>query len=111
MPTLMPTDANNHAIPALRFKSGGSHQIAIGATSTRNATAFTGDTKVISLYATVPVYLAFGGATVTATTSGHYFPAGIYYDIAISAEDDAAYSHIAVLRADTDGTLYVSEKE
>ncbi len=111
MPTLMPTDINDNAIPALRLRSSGAHAIAAGATSARNATAFNAETRVVSLYATVPVYVKFGNASVTATASDHYYPAGLYYDFALGGDQTGHYTHVAVLRASADGTVYVSEKE
>lgn len=110
MPTFLPTDDNNNPIPALRFRDGGAHKIMVGTSSTRNGTAFGSGVSVVSLYATVPVYVRFGGSGVTATTSDHYFPAGVYYDVAIGGEDTAQQTYIAALRVDTDGMLYVSEK-
>lgn len=112
MTTLLPKDADNNTIPALRLRSGGAHTIAAGATSTRNATAFDADTRVVSVYATGPVYLKFGGVSVTATNTDHYFPAGVYYDIAVgSGSKGPLHTHLAVLRADGDCSVYVSEKE
>ena len=111
MSTLMPTDDNNNPIPALRLKTGGAHNIVASTTSARNATSFGDDTQIISLYASVPVYVRFGDNTVTATSSDHHFPAGVYYDMAIGGEGALKYTNIAVLRADvTNGTVYVSEK-
>lgn len=111
MPTLMPTDINDNAIPALRLRASGAHAIAAGAASARNATAFNAETRVVSLYATVPVYVKFGNASVTATASDHYYPAGLYYDFALGGDQTGHYTHVAVLRASSDGTVYVSEKE
>ncbi len=112
MTTLMPTDDNNNPIPALRLRAGaGAHAIAATASSARNTNAFDGGTQIVSLYATVPVYVRFGSSSVSATSSDHYFPAGIYYDFAIGGEGAAQYTHVAVLRADTtSGMVYVSEK-
>ncbi len=110
MPTQLPTDQNNLPIPALRLKDGKAHKIAIGATSTRNSTAFDAETQIISLYSTVGVYVRLGASTVTATTSDHYFPAGTYYDIAIGGDGVAQSTHIAALRESSDGMLYISEK-
>lgn len=110
MPTLLPTDQNNNPIPALRLKDGGAHQIAAGSTSARNSTAFDSGTQVVSIYATVPVYLRFGNASVTAATTDHYFPSGIYYDIAIGGDGSAHHTHLAVLRESSDGTVYISER-
>ncbi len=112
MPTLLPRDDDNVAIPALRLKDGGAHKIAFTAIgSARNAVAFNTKTRVASFYATTPVYLRFGDATVVATTSDHYFPAGIYYDMAISEYKSGHYTHVAVRGLAEAGTLYISEKE
>ncbi len=113
MPTSLPTDVNSNVIPAMRLKSGGAHAIAATTTSARNATAFSADTKVISLYATAAVYVKFGMSGVTATNTDHYFPAGTYYDVAISGGDVKGphNTHIAVMTLTGTGTVYISEKE
>lgn len=112
MTTLLPTDADNKTIPAVRLRDGAARTLSVTGTSARNSTAFHADTRIISLYATGPVYIRFGTAnTVTATSSDHYFPAGIYYDIAIGGGPVAHYGYIAALKADADCTLYISEKE
>ncbi len=95
----------------MRLRVGRAHSISAGATSARNTTAFQDDTQVVSVYADVPVYINFGGSTVTATTSDHYFPAGVYYDIAIGGGRTGHYTHMAVLRVSADGTVRISEKE
>lgn len=110
MPTLLPQDINNNPIPAMRLKSSGAHSISATASSARNSTAFDGETQVVSLYADVPVYIAFGDSSVTATASDHYYPSGVYYDFAVGSEETGQFTHVAVLRVDTDGTVYVSEK-
>lgn len=113
MTTLLPKDADNNPIPALRLKDDSAHSVAIGVTSARNNTAFDSATQIISLYATAACYVRLGNSSVTATTSDHYFPAGVYYDIAISGGDGKSSQdlYIAVIRASEDGTLYISEKE
>ena len=111
MTTYLPRDAHGHPIPAVRLKSGGAHSIAATASSARNSTGFAATTRVVSLYATGPVYVKFGNSSVTATSSDHYFPTGVYYDFAIGGDETAQYSHIAVLRVTADCNVYVSEKE
>lgn len=111
MATTLPQDSFDHPIPALRFLDGGAHSVSATSTAARNAAAFNGDTRVISLYATVPVYVKFGGSDVTVTASDHYFPAGIYYDVAIGGESTAHSAYISVLAADSNGTVYISEKQ
>ncbi len=110
--TTLPLDSEQYPIPTLRLKvTGGAHTIAATATTARNTTAFDAGTRVVSLYATGPVYVRFGGASVTATTTDHFFPAGMYYDFAIGGGKVGLFTNVAVLRADTDCTVYVSEKE
>lgn len=112
MPTLLPKDSENNVIPAVRLKASGAHAINATNASLRNANAFGADTQVISLYATVPVYVKFGTASVTATSSDHYFPAGVYYDFSIGGGKVHHYTHVAVLRVGgADGVVYISEKE
>lgn len=111
MTTLLPQDLNDNPIPALRMKSDGAHTITVSGTSARNAEAFSADTQIISLYADVPTYIAFGDAAITATSSDHYLPAGLYYDVSIGGDHTAHYTHIAALQASSGGTLYISEKE
>lgn len=109
--TMMPTDNDYYPIPALRLKDAGAHDIAATTTSARNATAFNENTRVVSVYATVPVRLKMGNGTVTAIATDHYFPAGVYYDFSISGGKDNQNTHIAVLADDADGSVYISEKE
>ena len=112
MTTLLPKDADNNPIPALRLKGGGAHKISATGTSARNVTPFHIDTKVIGIYAAKPVYIAMGGSGVTATTSDHYLPEGLYYDLAISGGQKGPHAtHIAVIAAGDSGTVYISEKE
>ncbi len=112
MPTLLPIDADNNAIQALRLRSGGAHTIAATATSARNTNAFGADTKIISLFATGPVYVRFGTSTVAAAATDHYFPEGIYYDFAVSSGDKGPQAtHVAVMAVSSNCTVYISEKE
>jgi hypothetical protein len=112
MPTILPLDDDSNPIPAIRLKAtGGAHAIAATANSARNSIAFDDATKVVSLYATGPIYVRFGGASATATMSDHYFPSGIYYDFSIGGGAVPHYTNVAVLRVSSDCTVYVSEKE
>lgn len=106
MPTELPEDKRGSPIPALTLADDGAHSIAFSATSARNVTAFSPETKIVSLYADQPVYLKLGDNTVTATATDHYFPAGIYYDISLKGR-----THIAALQVSAGGTLYLSEKD
>jgi len=111
MTTLLPTDANDNIIPAVRLKGSNAHSISVTATTAKNTTAFDADTRVASLYATEDMYVKFGDSSVTATISDHFFPKGIYYDFAIGGGKVKQSIHVAAIRVTTDGTLYISEKE
>jgi hypothetical protein len=111
MTTLLPQDSDHNIIPALRLKKDGAHTLAVVKSSVRTATAFDGDTRIVSLYANVPVFVAFGDGAATATTSDHYFPAGVYYDLSIGGGNTGQYSHVAVLAVSGGGDVYLSEKE
>ena len=111
--TTLPRDIDDTPIPALRLKaSGGAHSIAASASPAVNATAFSSATRVVSVYATGNVYLRFGGPSVSAANTDHYFPAGVYYDFSIGGGKTGQFTHLGVLRADgSDCMVYVSEKE
>jgi len=108
--TTLPRDSDNTPIPALRLAPNGSHVINATATSARNVTAFDDNTKIISLYATGAVYVLFGDSSVSATTTNHYFPSGLYYDIAIGGDKTLHTPYVAVIAADDDCMVYISEK-
>jgi hypothetical protein len=108
--TILSTDLNNNPIPVLSLRQGGAHRINASAISARNTAAFNSQTRVISLYATAPVYVRFGDAAVSASNTDHYFPAGTYYDFAIGGDQKAFTPYIAVLAADYDCSVFISEK-
>ncbi len=111
MTTLLPQDLNDNPIPALRLKNAGAHSIAVSGISARNTTAFDAETRIISIYSDVPVYIAFGDSSINAAISDHYFPANTYYDIAIGGDNIVHYTHMAVLQVSQAGNIYISEKE
>jgi len=110
MSTKLPLDVNDNPIPALRLKNGGAHVIASGASSARNSVAFDDETRVVSLYASEPVYVNFGDSSVTASTNDHYFPAGLYYDVSLGGDGAPHATHMSVLQVSASGSVYVSEK-
>ncbi len=112
MTTLMPQDSDNNPIPVLRLKSGaGAHSITASGSSARNSTPFNAATRVVSVYATVPVYMNFSDSTVTATSSHHYFPDGVYYDFSVGGDQSNHFTNLAVLQVSSGGAVYISEKE
>ena len=110
MPTLLPVDANNYPLPAMRLLATGAKTITVIATTARTATAFDADTRVVSLYATTAMFIRFGNSTVAATLTDHYLPANTYLDFAIAGDDVQSFTHLAAIRAAADGVLYISER-
>lgn len=111
MSIFLPQDVDGNPVPAIRLKPGKAHIVNSSASAARNATGFDEGTRVISVFATEPVYLAFGDDSVTATSSDHYFPANIYYDFAIGGDKVGQYTHLSALAVSTGGVIYISEKE
>jgi hypothetical protein len=111
--TTLPRDNDNTPIPALRLNPNGAHKInAVTANAVVNTIAFDQDTRVIGLYATGAVYIKFGNdASVAATSDDHFFPSGLYYDMAIGGDKTLHTPYISVLAVDSDCTVYISEKQ
>jgi hypothetical protein len=105
----MPLDQRGNPVPTLGYLDGGDFVLTVTATSARNSTPFNAQTRVISIYATVPCFIRLGNNTVTATTGDHFIPDGTYLDIAVGP--NTKDRHLAVIRATSDGTLYISERE
>lgn len=111
--TRMPRDDNSQSIPVLRFRTGGAQVISLSDTAARSS-AFSGGTRVITLTTTAAAFFETGGASVTATTSSNYIPAGIPFDMALGADlsdTDSYHTHISIILASGTGTAYISERE
>lgn len=107
--TTMPLDTLGNPIPTLGYVDGGARTVPIGLVSARNTTAIGADTRVVTLFATSACFIRLGDVTVTAAATDHYFPAGVYYDVAIGPETKDRY--IAALQVSATGTLYISERQ
>lgn len=111
MATLMPRDDDLVPIPALRLRPGGAHQLAVGAVSATTVQPFPPGTRVISVFATGPVFLRTGTAGVTASPTDHFIPPNTYLDLSLGNPHTEVHTHVAAIRASTDCTLYISERE
>lgn len=100
--TLLALDRNGNPIQAGRPLT--THNIAVGAASARPAQALSPNTGLIRIVATAKCHIAIG-ADPTATTDDFYLPAGVVDYIAIQPGVDT----LAVVRADQDGALFVTE--
>ena len=94
----------NHPI----FRMGTSQTVSITSTSTASSAtsaAADGDQsiQVVTLYATVDCFLAFGSSP-TATSAGHFVGGGERMYMRMAPGDK-----VAAIRSGTDGTLYMTE--
>lgn len=113
MSTKMPRDSYGHVIPCVKLKSDKAHTISVSSSSNTNSVAFEAETNVISFYATVNVFIKFGYSdSVVADSGDHFFPSGVYYNFSLNDKDiNKKYTHVAIIRASEDGTVYISECE
>jgi hypothetical protein len=111
--TRLPRDDNNHAIPVLRFRTGGAQQTSISSGGASSFSVPLG-TRVITLLCSVNAYFESGLEGVVATSSSHYIPAGLPFDMALGSDlsdTDGYHSTISILAVSTSGTAYISERE
>jgi len=111
--TRMPRDDNSQSIPVLRFRTGGAQTLSLSDTAARSS-AFSSGTRVITVTCSVASFFRTGGSDVTATTSDHYIPAGIPFDMALGSDmsdTDAYHSYISIITSGATGTAYISERE
>lgn len=112
MPTLLPRDDDYQPIPALRLKAGGAQTLSLTTSaSTRTAAAFDDATCIIGLYASTPIYVRTGDSSVSAGSSDHYYPAGLYSCFSLGDARQGRHTHLAARAVEGDGTLYISEME
>lgn len=109
---LMPRDNNNQAIPLLRYKTNGCHNVVIN-TSTANSTSVA-SSRIVSIVSTVDCLFETGDVSVVATANSHYLPAGVYLDLALGADfggRNGFHANISVLAASASGSIYISERD
>jgi len=110
--TTLPKDSDNNPIPALALNPNGAHLITVtSATSVKNTNGFDNGTRIISLYATSPMFIQFGDINIDATTSDHFLPAGLYYDFAIGGGKTIHTPYLSAIAVGDSGIIYISEKK
>lgn len=111
--TRMPRDDNSQTIPVLRFRTGGAQQVAIS-DSAAASISFPSGTRIITLICSVASYFETGDSGVSATTTSHYIPAGLPFDMALGSDlsdVDGYHQYISIRAVSGTGTAYVSERE
>ena len=105
-----PRDDANYPIPVLSYRYNSGQQLDLGP-STLSA-RISPSVRVVSLYATADCFFEVcDTAGVANTANSHFLPAGVYLDVALGSDNNAALMHkyIAVV-SDNSGTLYLSER-
>jgi len=108
-----PRDDGNATIPVLGLRPGGGQTIVTG-TSAARSTAIASSVRVITLYSTVDCFIETGDSSVEANTStSHFLPAQIPYDISLGSETIASDNDrfVSAITASGSGILYVSERD
>ena len=102
MTTTVATDFDNY-YPIQALPVGTTQTVSVSSSSAANSTAFAAGTTVVRLVSTTDCHIIFA-ASPTATTSTAYLPAN-----QVEYFKSAAGQKVAAIRANADGTLYVTE--
>ena len=86
-----PRDDGNDPIPVLGFKNNGGQQVPFTSSSSNVSQQIGSSTRVVTLYSTKDAFIETHGLTTVAatTTSGHFLPATVPYDISMGFETAA----------------------
>ena len=105
-----PRDDANYPIPVLGYSYNRGQQLALGASTISARIA--ASVRVVSLYATADCFFEICDSDGIANTStSHFLPAGIYLDVALGSDNNAAFMHKYIAAAsDNLGILYISER-
>jgi hypothetical protein len=107
-----PRDDGNDPIPVLSFRRNGGQTLDITGSSSRSS-AFAPSTRVVSLYSTADCKFEVGDENTEANLiSSHFLPSGVYIDVSLGFENNAAdnYKYVSVIGT-SGGALYISERE
>lgn len=108
-----PRDDGNDPIPVLALRPNRGLQVPYTASS-NTSPQISNSVRVVTLFSTQDCFVEVGGASVEANTSNSHFLSGsIPYDISLGAETNPADNdkYVAVIQAQTAGTLYISERD
>ena len=118
--SLLPTDGRGNEIPVLSYrdKDGTANTFASTVTTTAvRLGPFSEDIQVITMYSNADVHFITGNSTVTATTSSHFFPSGLYYDFNVYYGGEqfsitGGNQYISLITSDSskDANVHVSER-
>lgn len=109
-----PRDDDNAPIPVLGLRPGKGHTVPYTTASANTSPSFDTPTRVVTIFSTSNAFIQTGSSTVTvAASNGHFLPAQTLVDVSLGSETDAASVNkfISILAQDTNGTLFISERE
>ena len=108
-----PRDDGNDPIPVLALRPNRGLQVPF-TSSSNTSPQISHSVRVVTLFATQDCFVEVGDSGVEANTSNSHFLSGsIPYDISLGAETNPADNdkYVAVIQAQTAGTLYISERD
>lgn len=105
-----PRDDANYPIPVLSYRYNGAQQLALA--SNAISSRITASVRVVSLYSTGDCFFEVCDSDgVANSTSSHFLPAGVYLDVALGSDNNAALTHKYIaITSNNAGTLYISER-
>ena len=117
--SMMPIDGRNEPMPVLYYRNTDGTANTFASTISTTAVRlgpFSEGTRVLSMYANADVYFITGNSTVTAVTTSHFWPSGLYYDFNVfwggSFNEDGADQYISLITSDwsKDANVHISER-
>jgi hypothetical protein len=109
-----PRDDDNAPIPVLGLRPSKAHTVPYTTDSANTSPSFDDTNRVVTLFSTSNAFIQTGASTVTvAAANGHFLPAQTLIDISLGSQTNAADTNkfISILAQDTNGTLFISERE
>jgi hypothetical protein len=117
--SMLPIDGRNEPMPVLYYRNLNGTANTFASTVSTTAVRlgpFSDGTRVLSMYANADVYFVTGNSTVTAVTSSHFWPSGLYYDFNVfwggSFNQDGGDQYISLITSDAskNANVHISER-
>jgi hypothetical protein len=107
----LPRDRKENPIQVMGLSDAG-HHIAIDTeNAAKNVTPFDPETRVISVYSTVPIYARQGDAAAAASATNAFLPAGVWLDFSIGDGEMSEHKpFFSALSVEGEGILHIAER-
>lgn len=117
--SMLPIDGRNEPMPVLYYRNINGTANTFASTISTTAVRlgpFSDGTRVLSMYANADVYFLTGNSTITAVTTSHFWPSGLYYDFNVfwggSFNESGGDHYISLITSDAskDANVHISER-